>query len=332
MNTPKPPKVSILVPVYNVEPYLSQCLASLTDQTLTDIEIICINDGSTDGSLAILKEFAHNDPRITIITKKNTGYGDSMNRALAAAHGEYIGILEPDDYIEPNAFEVMYAAAREHHADVVKCNNFRTQDSPKSGVINVKTSEISELAVINPQEDRYVFQFAPAIWSAIYRRSFLQDNHIDFLPTPGASYQDLGFTFKVWTLARTVVLLPDAFVHYRIDNANSSINNPGKVNCVVDEYNEIETFLCERGIFPEFGETMAATKFRNYHWNFQRLDKALSREFYQTWREDLLSAREEGLLQKSNFSKKDWLALQLILKHPHLAYHLLRLRHKLKHH
>jgi len=321
------PKLSILVPIYNVETYLPQALRSLTHQTLQDLEIICINDGSTDRSLAIIKEFAENDLRIKIIDKPNTGYGDSMNLGLKQATGKYIGILEPDDWIEENAFEMLYQQAEQNFADVVKANFFRVKNNHDIS----KVTEITSEAVIHPGEDRAVFQFMPAIWSAIYRRDFLIDNDINFLPTPGASYQDLSFSFKVWALAHTIVLLPAAFVHYRIDNANSSVNNPAKVHCVVDEYAEIETFLCERGIFGEFGEIMNAAKFRNYHWNFQRLNGKLAKEFYREWREELLSAYDEGVLNRVDFNSKDWLALRTIIKHPRIAYRVLRLRRALKH-
>lgn len=325
------PKLSILVPIYNVEAYLKQCLNSLVDQSLQDIEIICINDGSTDKSLEIIKDFAKRDSRIVIINKKNSGYGDSMNQALKQAKGEYIGILESDDWIALDGFSKLYQAAKEYNADVVKANYYKVR-SAKNGSYTVvaQTEEITKLEVVNPAKARQVFQFAPAIWSAIYRADFLRDNKIDFLPTPGASYQDLSFNFKVWALAKKAVLLPEAYVKYRIDNANSSINNPGKVNCVVDEYAEIETFLCERGIFNEFGETMDTAKFRNYHWNFQRLSGKLAKQFYATWCQDLQSAWDEGLLKKENFSKKDWAALTMIIKHPKIAYLVLRARIMLK--
>lgn len=324
------PKLSVLVPVYNVEKYLAQCLQSLVDQTLPEIEIICVNDGSTDGSLKIIKDFMANDARITCISKKNSGYGDSMNRALAEARGEYVTILESDDWIDKDAYLEMYRVAEEVHADVVKSNFYRMRTLKNGASENTKITEISAQKVINPREDREIFKFAPAIWSAIYRRDFLNKNKIDFLPTPGASYQDLSFNFKVWTLAKKVVLLPKAYVHYRIDNENSSINDPGKVNCVVNEYAEIETFLSERGIFTDFGETMNEAKFRNYHWNFQRLNKSLAKDFYQTWRKELLSADEEKLFNREHFSKKDWLALRTIIKHPKIAYLILRTRIALK--
>ena len=351
-SKPTPPKLSVLVPIYNAADYLAKCLTSLLDQTLTDLEIICINDGSTDDSLKIIKQFQRTDPRITLIDKSNSGYGDSMNRALARAHGDYIGILEPDDWIEPDAFARLYSVAKAYHADVVKANYYRTsyqnrQKTPQDHLVSeikplpsdhsdsslaapaaqsLKPSDPKPAAVLGYGVHPELFRLAPAIWSAIYKRDFLCTQKVNFLPTPGASYQDLSFSFKVWTLSRKTVLLPEAFVHYRIDNSNSSINNPGKVNCVVDEYAEIETFLCERGLFSQFGTTMTAAKFRNYHWNFQRLRPPLAKEFFQTWRQEFLAAREDQLLDRSLYSRKDWSALQAILKHPHFAYHLLRFR------
>ena len=113
-------KVSVLVPIYNVEEFLPECLDSLVNQTLKDIEFICINDGSKDDSLKILKEYAKKDKRILIINKKNSGYGDSMNKGLEKAKGEYIGIVESDDFIDLDAFEKLYNIAKKNDADVVK--------------------------------------------------------------------------------------------------------------------------------------------------------------------------------------------------------------------
>ncbi len=323
------PSVSILIPVYNVSAYLRQCLESVCADPLKSLEIICINDGSTDDSLQILDAFADKDPRITVIDKTNTGYGDSMNLGLHRAKGKYIGIVEPDDYVEPGTFSKLYEVAEEFSADLVKANYYKFS-SQKAYKTTENTAENSNI-VTNSEAHPEFFQFAPAIWSALYRRQFLLDHEIEFLPTPGAAYQDLSFSFKVWATAERVVLLEDCFYHYRLDNANSSVNQTGKVNCVVDEYAEIETYLCERGLFPALGHLMEAAKFRNYHWNFQRLSPALAKKFYQTWRSEFIAAREDGLLERPDFTSKDWLALRAMLKYPQLTYHLLRLRSRLKH-
>lgn len=324
------PKVSILVPIYNVERYLRQCLDSLVNQTLRDIEIICINDGSTDGSGAILAEYAKHDRRIIVIKKPNTGYGDSMNQGLKRARGEYIGILEPDDWIEPDAYEKLYQLASWRSPEVVKANYFQEKAGKTHRVTEITPEDTGKL--IDPRQNFALFRFNPAIWSAIYQRKFLEQNDIKFLPTPGASYQDTGFGFKVWACARKVVLTTDAFVHYRLDNQSSSVNNPGKLACIVDEYQEIETYLTERGMFNELGSRMNAIKFRNYHWNLQRLSPDLAAKFYRTLRREFLAAADEGTLDRAYFTKSEWLALHMILRHPRLTYRILRLRSGIRQH
>ena len=114
------PKVSVIIPVYNVENYLRQCLDSVVNQTLSDIEIICVDDGSTDNSGKILDEYATKDSRIKVIHKENGGYGKAMNVGLDNAIGEYIGIVEPDDYIALDMYETLYNIAKEKDLDFSK--------------------------------------------------------------------------------------------------------------------------------------------------------------------------------------------------------------------
>ena len=350
-NTPHPsphsPLLTILVPIYNASPYLRQALDSLVHQTLRDLEILCINDGSTDDSLAIIKSYQAADHRFRLLDKPNTGYGDSMNQGIKLARGRYLGFLEPDDWLELDAFSRLTQLAEWHRAEVVKANYFKERSTapattatataanstPKTLTKSLKSTEIRPRdtgKLIDPRHDRRVFTFAPAIWSAIYRRDFLLDHHLEFLPTPGASYQDLGFSFKVWATARRVVLTDAAYYHYRLDNANSSVHSPGKLNCVVEEYAAITDFLADRNLAATFSHTAAAAKFRNYHWNLQRLSPDLAPEFYRTMVSELRAASAAGDLRRADFSPAHWAALQLILKNPALAYRLLRLRSRLK--
>ena len=122
-------KVSIIIPTYNVEEYLEECMDSVVRQTLQDIEIICINDGSTDGSLEILKRYAQNDKRIIIVDKENGGYGIGMNIGLDKATGEYIGIVEPDDFVPLNMYEDLYNIAEKENLDFVKADFYRFKRS-----------------------------------------------------------------------------------------------------------------------------------------------------------------------------------------------------------
>ena len=117
MQNSDTPKVSLLIPICNVERYLRECLDSAVTQSLKDIEIICINDGSTDSSPDIIREYMARDARVKMIDKANSGYGDSMNRGLEMACGEYVGILESDDFMAPDALEKLVSAADSNNAD-----------------------------------------------------------------------------------------------------------------------------------------------------------------------------------------------------------------------
>ena len=288
------PKVSVLVPCYNVEQYLEQCLDSIAAQDLHDFEAICINDGSTDGTPAIIRSYVARDPRFKMIDKPNSGYGASMNRGLDAAAGEYVAILESDDFMEPDTLSSLVEAADRLGADAVKANFYFYWSKPQernelNQLIDENTPE-----VVDPLEYPKLFWYMPSIWSAIYRRDYLNANGIRFLETPGASYQDLAFTFKVWACSRRVGLMRRAFVHYRQDNEASSIHSPGKVFCVCDEFNEMERFLDahpeKSGLVP----VEQRLKFDSYSWNYWRLDKELRRDFLKVFHRDFKEAYEAG--------------------------------------
>lgn len=322
-------KLSILVPIYNVEQYLPDCLDSLCAQTLKNIEIICINDGSTDASGAILDEYAKNNSNIVVINKKNSGYGDSMNRGLEAATGEYIGIVESDDYIDANGFEKLYELAKKTDADIVKANYYYHSDDKDEIHEVVKNQKLNKAITIS--DDYSILIEEPGIWSAIYRRDFLNDNKIRFRTTPGASYQDTGFFFKTACAAKKIVYTKNAYLHYRTDNANSSVKSLEKVNYVVEEYADIEKYLEKCDISDEVKYTIQAAKFGAFHWNLQRLPKDLAQEFIVTIKNDFTKADKAGLLRKKYFPTKYWLALQLILKSStKTSANILQIRKKLR--
>ncbi len=314
------PKVSVLVPIYNASDFLHQALESLVNQTLSDLEIICINDGSTDNSLAIIQEFAKQDQRIVVLDKPNTGYGDSMNHGIKLAHGDYIGILEPDDYLDSTAFEKLYQLANWHHADIVKSNYYLLENGQTRKLESIRPLDTGKIIV--PRQNHFIFRLPPAIWSAIYRREFLLENHLKFLPTPGASYQDLGFNIKTLALAQRVVLTTNAFLYYRMDNANSSSNSTSKLQCAPQEYASIEQFIKQHHL-EDLLPAIAGAKFGNYLWNILRLPAPAAREFYQTTLNELRSAKAQGLLKRSEFVPRYWLLAQMMLRAPKLVEHIL---------
>lgn len=293
-------KISILIPIYNVEKYLRQCLNSVCKQTLSDLEIICINDGSTDGSLDIIKEYQSKDPRIVIIDKANSGYGDSMNQGLKKATGEFIGIVEPDDWVELDTFDKLYTLAEIFDAQVVRANYYKHKAGKDTKQYTVNPIDLGK--VVSTKHHTTIFYQSPAIWASIYQRKFLLDNHIDFLPTPGASFQDTSFSFKVFALADRVVFTNGAYLHYRVDNEASSVNNPSKVFNVQIEYAEIEKFLKARGLYSEMAPLMQATKATAYYWNIFRLSPKLLPEFLAKAKAEYTAAQAEGTLLQEYFS------------------------------
>lgn len=328
----KTPKVSVLVPIYNVEKYLRECLESLAGQTLQDIEIICINDGSTDGSPVIIKEYVGKDSRFSVITKKNTGYGDSMNKGIEKARGEYIGIVESDDWVEPSMFEDMYEAARENGSpDIVKSNFWRYRTNPTRNEKYTIVSDDEDGRVIDLHEYGHIFTQMPSIWSAIYRRAFLNENKIRFLPSPGASYQDVGFTVKTFTSAERVLLLSRAYLHYRVDNDGSSINNVDKkMHATIDEYKEVDRYLEERPELKKYYPMVNYLRFGNHYWTFENLSPKFAKQYVRELSEELRKIKD---LDFSVFDEKRAKILQKILDDPDKYYarrHLHTAKWKLK--
>ena len=281
----KSPAVCVLVPIYNADRYLTQCLDSLIHQTMPDMEILCLDDGSTDNSASIISDFARRDPRIRTFSHENHGYGWTVNKGIDEARGDFIGIVESDDWVEPTMFDNLYRAARTTDADMAKCNFYlEWTSSPKRRELFRYFSTDDNGRVICPREDAKgaVFRKKPTVWSAIYRTSFLMENGIRFLETPGACFQDTSFSFKALWCAKKVVCCTTPYVHYRQDNGASSINATDKEYCVCDEYEEIERFL---GEFPDSGpfaaRVLAPMIYDTFMWNYERLDPSLKQPFLE---------------------------------------------------
>ena len=230
--------VSIVVPVCNVENYLKECMDSILNQSLQNIEIICVDDGSTDHSLSILRSYEKKDKRVKVITKANSGYGNTMNVGMEQAKGKYIGIVESDDYIDSKMFERLYDTAESYEADIVKSDHYIF--STKNGKNKSQYQWVCPIEyynrVLNAEICPEIYTFTMMNWTGIYRTDFVKNNQIKHNETPGASFQDNGFWYQVISLAKKIVFINEAFYYYRQDNPNSSINNKKKVYCICDEY------------------------------------------------------------------------------------------------
>lgn len=308
------PAISVLVPIYNVERYLREALNSLRRQTFQDFEVVCINDGSCDGSRAIVQEYLDADSRFRVVDKENSGYGASMNVGIQEARGRYIAVLEPDDFFEPDAFEKLIGLADSCNADVAKANYWFYWSEPRSKneLVPVISPSMTN-HVFKPLEEPEIFFANPSLWSAIYKRSFILGNGLKLNETPGASFQDLGFTFKVWARAQRVCCTTDPIIHYRQDNETSSVNNPAKVFCVCDEFDTIEDFIAADKNGDKLRPYAYRLRYDSYLWNYERLSMDMRIRFLDTMVGDLERGMREGDYYPALFAPHQQANLQLIL-------------------
>ncbi len=313
-------KVSVVIPVYNAEKYLVQCLESVKNQTLKDIQIICVNDGSTDKSLDIINEYAQNDSRFVVINQKNCGCGKAYNVGMAKADGEFIGFVEPDDYISDDMYETLYKVAKLNDIDFVKSDfaEFNSQGETNYRALTYSKEYYNK--VINPKDDLNVFNFAMNTWTGLYKREFLEKNDINYHETAGASFQDNGFWFKTFCFADKVYFLDKAFYNYRIDNPNSSVNDPNKVFCMKIEYDLIYSFLNKnRKLKEKFKYIYQLRRFKNYKFSYKRIAQKYKLSFLRVFANDLKEAERRQEIDKSLF-RKDELREMFLIKHFPLLY------------
>ena len=320
------PKVSVVLPIYNASGYLRECLDSICKQTLKDIEIICVNDGSTDNSLQIIKEYAAKDIRIRYIDKPNGGYGQTMNCGMELARGEYIGIVEPDDFIKPEMYETLYNKAKQNDLDIAKANLvlFSSADPSKTIVRQYLNSEQGYNKVGSPLELQQYMVCSFNTCSAIYKRSFLKENNIFYNETPGAAFQDTTFWFKTHCSAEKMIVLNESFYYYRQDNPNQSIRNKEIGKFLIYEYNIIAEWMLKHRK-TSFLPTYFYRKFKGFMWYVAKLDELAALDFYkqmqlefqkdanqQTYNTDLFDFKDKQLL--NDIMQGKWMKFPIFQK------------------
>ncbi len=214
------PTVSVIIPVYNVESYLRQCLDSVVNQTLRDIEIICVNDGSTDGSPAILEEYRKKDPRITVISQENRGLSAARNRGMERMRGKYVCFLDSDDWLEPETLEKTVPIMEGKKLDALvfgrihyfESEELRSLFPESSNTVEKPTDVYTGVKYLKFAKDNGLY--LPTVWNKLWRHSFLSDNSLWF--KEGIIFEDNLFCFLALMTAKRVLQIPDAFYHYRI--------------------------------------------------------------------------------------------------------------------
>lgn len=314
--------ISIIVPCFNCSRFLTTALDSLRVQSLQEIEFICINDGSIDGTLDILQDYKQKDNRFKIINKHNTGYGDSVNIGISNSKGKYVAIFEPDDFVEPGMYNDLFTIAENNNLDIVKCCYYDFNES--TGDTYNENSKIQKNTILCPRDNMCIFLQSPTIWNAIYRKDFLLANDIWFLPTPGAAFQDTSFHFKTNLMANRYFCTSKAYYHYRSHDSNS-VKSPKYPYAVCTEFEECARYGIKVGREPLLKSWLLEQEFHTYKWNYIRLPPSEREKFIQHWRSEWLKLHQLGY---GFMKKKLYLYLYLLLNFPKLFIYYLEKKSK----
>lgn len=244
-------KVSVIVPVYNVEKYLEKCLESLVTQTLSDIEIITIDDGSIDESKKIIENYIEKYPeKIRYYYKENEGLSSARNYGIPYAHGEYIAFLDSDDYIEPTMYEEMYTVAKKENSDMVECDfiweypNKKVYDCGK--IYNGKKEALEKARVV--------------AWNKLIKREIIEKEKIEF--PYGLRYEDIEFFYKLLPNLNKISFVKKFFIHY-VQRENSIVNTQNnKTRDIFKVLDNVIDYYNNNNLFNEYKEQLEYTYVR----------------------------------------------------------------------
>lgn len=323
------PKVSIIMPSLNVIEYIRECMESVLNQSMKEIQVICVDAGSTDGTLEVLREYENKDSRVQVIVSDKKSYGYQMNLGQDAAMGEYIGIVETDDWVKPNMYRDLYKIAVKKDLDFIKADfqRFVYEDNKLICTYNQLCKRPGYYKkVLNPIEDVTVFKFVMNTWCGIYKTAFIRENQIRYNETPGASYQDNGFWFQTMALAKRIMFLNKPYYMNRRDNPNSSVHSREKVYCINEEYAYIRRFLAtkpelEKRLMPVY----CVKQYDNYDFTYKRVGEEFKLEYIKTFSEEFIEHQNEGLLDEELFEPGRWKKIMQIIHNPEL-YHSIEMQ------
>ncbi len=278
-------KISIIIPVYNVNAYLQECLESILNQDLKEIEVICINDGSTDNSLEILKNYQKKDSRIIIINQENKGQGEARNAGIEAGKGEYLFFVDPDDYIEGNTLSKVYSFAKENNSDIVWFD-YRTFNE-YSG--EVKEKKFPEYLSLKKQEAKELNKIFPAtsypVWNRIFKTDFIKKNHIKFPKTK--TFEDGIFSTIATITNKRTDYIPLFVYCYRERAGSITHTNDDKGLGVFEAIKQLEEFLKSYNLYNEYKKGFENYKLTCFIGGFYLISDNLKKKYIKEVRENL---------------------------------------------
>lgn len=295
------PMISVIVTVHNAEKYLRECMESVFMQTFSDIEILCMDGGSTDSSPEILKEYVRKDSRIRIINDPNTSYGHKVNVGISLAKGRYVSVLESDDMYRADMLEKLYAVAERYHPDFVNSDYlefFEVEGQRYYSPVQMYREEdyghLQESGK-HPENMRQIIRY----WTGLFKKEFLAREGIRMNESPGASFQDLSFRFLTSALAETSYHLKEALYLYRSDNPDSSVYDPKKAVVTADEFAFLKGELEKRNIIdPYIWQHFYTWKYNDLYGNMVRFQGEAREALISRSYQELEADRE--ILEKNN--------------------------------
>ncbi len=292
------PKVSVILPVYNVGKYLSQALDSLINQTLKEIEIICVDDGSTDNCYEILEEYKQKDSRIKVIHKENKGTGAARNDGLRLATGECIGFVDPDDWVKPNMFERLYNLIKEKNLDIAMCmpdgyDEKNAVNAPFPYFVDANFENIPDDKIFN-WRDLSPFSYPMCVWNKLYTKELFDKNHIEF--AEGLDFEDHKVIFGSLLTAERIFFIREKLYVYRFNREGSILSDNNKrLIDHIEIFNTVENLMKETNTYGILRYDFLTYKIHNLLYYYSMIKD----EYKSEYRENMIkSIKETNITQE----------------------------------
>lgn len=298
-------KVSVILPVYNVGKYLRESLDSLINQTLKDIEIICVNDGSTDDCYEILEEYKAKDARIKVIHKENKGTGAARNDGLRLATGECIGFVDPDDWVKPNMFERLYGIIKDENVDIAMCmpdgyDEKNKKNAPFPYFVDENFNNIPVKEVFN-RETLSPFAYPMCVWNKLYTKELFDKNGIDF--AEGLDFEDHKVIFGTLLTAEKIYFIKEKLYVYRYNREGSVLtDNNARLIDHIEIFNIVEKIMKETGTSEKLRDDFLTYKVHNLLYYYGMIKEEYKKDYYENMvksvKDTNLTHEEEEMLIK----------------------------------
>ncbi len=328
LNT-NPPKISVIIPVYNAEEYLRTCLDSVIHQTLKDIEKICVNDGSTDRSLDILREYEKKDKRVLVIDQENKGAGAARNNGMQYANGDYLSFLDADDFFEIDMFQKAYRQAQLDNDEIIVWRSdlyIQKQNKYRDATHTINKNLLPNHSPFSGTDVTNVFNlFIGWPWDKLFRRDFIQKNGLLFQEQ--RTTNDLLFVYSAVVKANRISVINDVFAHHRIFESGKSLSVSRELSwgCFYNALIELRNQLKKWGLYEQFEQDFINYGLNFSLWNLNTIRGKSFIDLYNKLRSEWFNQLEILNKPSSFYNEKDYELLDFILKHDADEYLLYRL-------